>query len=289
MMHRERSEARSLPPVTNGETLSSDPINTSSGPWSMLPMRSAPTPSAVMPRNIPPERPGFRSPSSYILSGNVTIPQVYEWNARENPNHALFRYHDGHKINDITYSRAILGIRRAARYVNSLVGSKPECIAIIASTGALVPHWAWHQVVLTLCTDTITYSLTCLGILRAGHTMFLVSPRNVPAAVVDMLRKTNCRHLLVSQDAPIQTLVHEAKKDLEQLLLHRMPVFEDLYPGSAQMDEGEPDDLPKEYDMNSIAMILHSSGMPVVHSIVVVWLTICDRFDESPQTDPLDP
>ncbi len=100
-----------------------------------------------------------------------------------------------------------------------------------------------------------------MGILRAGHTTFLISPRNVPAAVVDMLRKTDCRHVLASQDEPTQTLLHTAQKDLESLTLYRMPVFEDLYPQNAPLDEGEPDDLPKEYDMESVAMILHSSGM----------------------------
>ena len=50
-----------------------------------------------------------------------------------------------------------------------------------------------------------------MGILRSGHTMFLISPRNAPAAVVDMLRKTNCRHVLVSQDTLIQELVHNLR------------------------------------------------------------------------------
>ena len=44
-----------------------------------------------------------------------------------------------------------------------------------------------------------------------------------------------------------------------------MPSYEDLFPQGAPEDTvTEPDDLPKEYDMNSFAMILHSSGMPVL-------------------------
>ena len=100
-----------------------------------------------------------------------------------------------------------------------------------------------------------------MGILRSGHTMFLISPRNAPAAVVDMLRKTNCRHVLVSQDTLIQELVQPVKKELHDVELHAMPTFEDIYPGDAVEGDEEPDDLPKSYGLTNVAMILHSSGM----------------------------
>ncbi len=91
--------------------------------------------------------------------------------------------------------------------------------------------------------------------------MFLISPRNAAAAIVDMLRKTKCRHLLVSQDTPIQDLMQLVKKELDDVLLHPMPAFQEIYPGDAVQGDGEPDDLPRSYDLNRVAMILHSSGM----------------------------
>ncbi len=88
--------------------------------------------------HVPADRPNYRSPGSYILAGNVTIPHVFEWNAKVNPNHPLFRYHDGYRIREITFAQAILGIRRAARYVNALVGTQPTCIAIVTNTGVTI-------------------------------------------------------------------------------------------------------------------------------------------------------
>ncbi|KAI0750819.1 acetyl-CoA synthetase-like protein [Daedaleopsis nitida] len=191
------------------------------------------------------KRPVFHSPRDRILSGNVTIPQVFEWHAKENPDYDFFRFHDGTQIKTVTYREAIRYIHAAARYVNTCVGNVPGGygpVAVVANT------------------DTITYTLTCLGILRAGHPMFLISQRNVPAAVLDMLRKTNCRHVLASQDAPVQNLVRTVAKDLDGLMLHKMPTFEDLGLGLAQGKSDEPNDLPEQHDMDSMAMILHSSG-----------------------------
>ena len=108
--------------------------------------------------------------------------------------------------------------------------------------------------------------------------MFLISPRNVPAAVVDMLRKTNCHHVLVSQDEPVQKLMSTALAELPGVTLHPIPTYEDLFPAGAPVDDAlEPDDLPKEYDMNSHAMILHSSGMTAFPSPVAEF-NLCYRF-----------
>ncbi|RPD67101.1 acetyl-CoA synthetase-like protein [Lentinus tigrinus ALCF2SS1-7] len=208
----------------------------------------------------PSDHPVHRSPRSLLLDEKLTVPEIFEWNAKENPDLPLFRYHDGIQLITITNAQAIRAIRRAARYVNSCIGTTPGCIAIVANA------------------DTITYSLTAVGILRSGHTMFLISPRNAPAAVVDMFRKTNCRHVLVSQDAPIQDLVQPVKKELEDVSLHVMPAFPDLFPEDAVEGDEEPDDLPKSYDLKHVAMILHSSGstnhpkpIPWSHRRMIHW------------------
>ena len=94
--------------------------------------------------------------------------------------------------------------------------------------------------------------------------MFLISHRNVPAAVVDMLRKTDCRDMFVSQDTSMQALSQEVSKELDGLAVHPMPVFEDLFPeGLVEVTDviDTADDLPKKYDIERVAMIMHSSGM----------------------------
>ncbi|KAI0719494.1 acetyl-CoA synthetase-like protein [Cerioporus squamosus] len=189
-------------------------------------------------------------------------PELFEWNARENPDLPLFCFHDGTQLNTITNAQAIRSIRRVARYVNSCVGAVLDCVAVIAHAGMSIYSILFPRSPLTQVrtADTITYALTAMGILRSGHTMFLISPRNVAAAVVDMLRKTNCRHIFVSQDTPIQDLLQLVKKELDDVSLHPMPAFQDIYPGHAIQDDEEPDDLPRSYDLKRVAMILHSSG-----------------------------
>ena len=93
--------------------------------------------------------------------------------------------------------------------------------------------------------------------------MFLISPRNTPAAVIDMLRQTGCRHLLASRDTPVQSLVQAVSEDFVDLTSHRMPSFKDfeLDGGLPVVEPDQPDGLPGQHDMDGIAMILHSSGL----------------------------
>lgn len=96
--------------------------------------------------------------------------------------------------------------------------------------------------------------------MRAGYTMFLISPRNVPAAVADMLRKTECRHLLLSPDDPAQELARRALEEVDGVSLHDVPTFDQLFPAGAPVGEPEAEDLPSTFDMNGLSMIAHSSG-----------------------------
>ncbi|EJF55750.1 acetyl-CoA synthetase-like protein [Dichomitus squalens LYAD-421 SS1] len=175
------------------------------------------------------------------MAGKLTIPDLFEWHATENPDYPLYRFHDGVRVTTITYAQAIKGIRRAARYVKARV-TMPQVVAVIANV------------------DTITCSINQLGIMRAGYPVFPISPRNVPAAVADMLRKTECRHILISSDAPIQELARAASEEIDGVCLHEMPVFEQLFPTDAFEEELHADDLPASFDMKGVCVILHSSG-----------------------------
>ncbi|KAM5532280.1 hypothetical protein V8D89_014038 [Ganoderma adspersum] len=207
--------------------------------------------------------PTFHSPRELVCSGKLTVPELFEWHARENPDYPLYRFHDGEKLHDITYAQAIIGIRRAARYVKARIPT-PQIVGVIANA------------------DTVTYTITQLGILRAGYTMFLISPRNVPAAVADLFRKTGCRHLLLTSDTPIQNLARAALEEVDGVTVHEMLAFETLIPMDAPVkpDEDSVEDLPTDYDKNSLAMILHSSGStnhpkPIrwTHKRMINWTT----------------
>ena len=79
----------------------------------------------------------YRSPRALIEEGLVTIPELFEWNARENPGYPLFRFPDHNGgLQTITYGEANTAIRRVAKHILSLVGSTERCaVAILANAG----------------------------------------------------------------------------------------------------------------------------------------------------------
>ena len=110
----------------------------------------------------------------------------------------------------------------------------------------------------------MTYLTTELGILRAGFTVFPVSPRNSPEAVAHLLKKTGANRLLVGGEPMLHELA-TASLDLLRadghpgISLSDMPIFEDLYP------HDDSDDDFKHYpvatfDLDAPSLILHSSG-----------------------------
>lgn len=109
--------------------------------------------------------------------------------------------------------------------------------------------------------DTVTYYTMVVGIVRAGHIAFPISPRNSPAAIAHLLKMANVKHLIVGQEKNFQLLA-EASLALLQgnrpPRMHLMPKFEDIY-----LPNSEKDFVPlsfKKPDLNETAIILHSSG-----------------------------
>lgn len=87
--------------------------------------------------------PTFKAPLSLLESQNTSIPELYEWNAINNPEHPLFRYYDNGEIKDIMWPEAVRAIRRVAHSIKSLVKDvprdtgKPPVIAVVANTGLI--------------------------------------------------------------------------------------------------------------------------------------------------------
>ncbi|KAH9903318.1 acetyl-CoA synthetase-like protein [Cubamyces lactineus] len=194
----------------------------------------------------------FRAPKELLAKG-TTAPELYDWHAKGNPNYPLFTYDDGGKHEYITYAIANLAIDRAARYVSSFAGHPPKddadrpTVAVFANA------------------DTITYFCTVIGAMRAGCTVFLISTRNGPAGVADMLQKTNVSQMLVSPDVAVRQVAHDTVGLLPagQLSLQAMPTFGDLFPKdtkSANKAFEREVKFPETYDIDSYALIIHSSG-----------------------------
>ncbi len=111
-----------------------------------------------------------------------------------------------------------------------------------------------------LLSDSITYCVTSIGILRAGHILFPISVRNGSAAVAELLRRTGCGHVLVSEDEHMSAVAESAIGELEGVSLHPIQTFEALFPEETPESDDNNYDVHVEYNVDDVAMILHSSG-----------------------------
>ncbi|KAL7278170.1 hypothetical protein ACG7TL_008143 [Trametes sanguinea] len=186
----------------------------------------------------------------------TSVPVLYEWHAKNNPNYPLFTYHDGKQREYITYSAANAAIDRAARYVASGL-DKP---ALLVQTGVDRPI-----VGIFANADSITYLCTAVGVLKSGCILFLISNRNGAAGIADMLQRTGTTQIIVSGDSIMRETAEDALSRLPagQVTMRDMPTFEDLFSTNVKpsSDAFEANvELPKTYDIDACAIILHSSG-----------------------------
>ena len=117
----------------------------------------------------------------------------------------------------------------------------------------------------------MTYVTTEVGILRAGFSVFPISPRNSPEAVAHLLKKTGSNYLLVGGEPMLQKLANAALELLRadghpEIPASHMPHFEDLYPDDDSDSEFENYPTVK-FDLEAPSLILHSSGQYVMDLI----------------------
>lgn len=101
--------------------------------------------------------------------------------------------------------------------------------------------------------------------MRVGLTPFPLSIRNSPIAIAHLIKKTEIQRLFVSPDPAMQRLCKDSlailKQDGVDVEVIPMIQFDTISDESAQAAELDMLDLqvPKT-DMNTLAIILHSSG-----------------------------
>lgn len=78
------------------------------------------------------------------LDGSLNLPEICEWNARNNPEHPVFVYADGDgEEHEILWPRFVRAMRRVSTFVEGVISSCqsghhtiPRTIGILASGGA---------------------------------------------------------------------------------------------------------------------------------------------------------
>ena len=104
-----------------------------------IPVSQLPTPQAQKCATFVP-------PLDLLADPNITVPELYEWNAIHNPNHPLFIFDDAGVTKTVSWKETNQGVHRAAHYFTSLLPthhnatSIPTVIAMLATTGKRCPQ-----------------------------------------------------------------------------------------------------------------------------------------------------
>ena len=118
---------------------------------------------------------------------------------------------------------------------------------------------------LTKCisTDSITYLISTLAVIKAGYIPVLVSPRNSPAAISNFIQKGDIKHFVLGKE-PVYSQVFQAGLDLlkKEAPAHLTPTvsgfftYQDFVNGSADIS-----DVPRfKLKSDDLYCFFHSSG-----------------------------
>ncbi|KAJ3731317.1 putative aminoadipate reductase [Lentinula guzmanii] len=181
-----------------------------------------------------------------------TIPQLLQFHYEHNPDQPLYVYSEDGKatLTEIRNLEFVRACHRAAHIVRPhRCGPNGEVVAVIAQL------------------DTIAYTAVVAGLMLAGLIPLLISPRNTPAAVVNLLEKTGAHRILTTK-VTLQELLQNIKKELTSknptydVTFEEVPGLNDLYPKLGVEVSSDSFEAYSSSDPgpDDIAIILHSSG-----------------------------
>ncbi|KAF8209428.1 hypothetical protein K438DRAFT_2012211 [Mycena galopus ATCC 62051] len=217
---------------------------------------------------------GINSPTftPVPLDGSITLPQLLDRQFRQSPNHTAYIYDapDG-TIVSISFAQYIGTVYAACRRV--LRDTLPHTPVIVSGTGIVIGIFA--------AADSISYCMMVAAVMRAGLVPFNISPRNSAAGVADLLTKTDAVAVYVSAD--LKGILANAL----EIYGKPLPTFDALSFAELQNDfKEEPSELseplsvlPAVVDINSLAVILHSSGStstfskPICTDLTILYLS----------------
>ncbi|KAF9561000.1 acetyl-CoA synthetase-like protein [Agrocybe pediades] len=216
------------------------------------------------------------------LDGSLTLPEIFDWHLQHSSSHPLYVYRqDGH-IRTILWPEAVRAVYAGVEFVRKAMDR--------------VPGVNTHQVVAILApSEAISYSTFMVSIMRAGHTVFPISPKNSAAAVAHLISKVRVGHIFLGSDAAISELgvkalqiVKAEHPGLPAPSVSPMVVYRDLYTDSVAHDDAV---LPPENKgPNHVAMYLHTSGSTSFPKIIgwtnyrVAQLSLTPYFGEMDMT-----
>ncbi|KAJ7149428.1 hypothetical protein C8R43DRAFT_1128428 [Mycena crocata] len=198
--------------------------------------------------------------SSQFLSGNLALPLLWDFHQENSGSHPLFIYSesDGTTTN-LLWSQGLGAMRKTASFL------KPHlrCNSASRHDGPVV-------VGILSFRDVPTSWAIITAVLRLGATAFLISPTNTPTTLATLLKDSKCDVVVTSGEEPIEYLVQTAQSLMDgdfRPAVIRGPSYHDLY--LSDMHSIEPSELPAVIEIDSPALIMHSSGSSGSPSLII--------------------
>ncbi|KAJ3740205.1 acetyl-CoA synthetase-like protein [Lentinula detonsa] len=208
------------------------------------------------------------------LDTPISVPELLDFHYKHNPTYPIYVFaRDDQEITEISYLEYVRACHRLAHIIRpARSGPERAVVAVVASV------------------DTLVYETIIAGVIRAGLVPILISPRNTPAAVVNLLVKSGAHRILTTHSI-LKGLVNGVKIELElfgksndifDVSFEEVPSLHELYPNLGAETIADPF---QPYPTCSIplsphetAMYLHSSGstglpkaIPLSHNAMQVW------------------
>ncbi|TCD61298.1 putative NRPS-like protein biosynthetic cluster [Steccherinum ochraceum] len=200
------------------------------------------------------------------LDGSLTIPDLWDWHLKHSPDHPLFHYADTDAtVKTLCWAEATRAMHAAGQLINS----------------RLKQHGSRQTMAILAAGDYITFLLVLMGMLRLGHNVFIVSPRNSPAAVAHLLVEIGVTHLVVGPEEGIRNssqiaLTELADKGLNVPEVSVMPTPDEIFNLSTASDFSFLP--PVQMKLSDPAIVLHTSGstsfpkpVPMNHHRLLLW------------------
>lgn len=188
----------------------------------------------------------FRPPP---LDGSLTITEMLAWQAKNSPNHDFIVYtrDDGTK-GSVKFTDIVDAMYRGSRIIRERVNwqgkPKPYIIGILSSS------------------EIISYFSTVMGIVHTGCSVVIISPRNSPLAIANLIKDSKAEHLLISQEPSVVELAKNSLQILSNdwnltISTSSMLTYPDLFP-EARLPCEDITDIKR--DLHDVAIVIHSSG-----------------------------
>ncbi|KAF4599105.1 hypothetical protein EYR40_006194 [Pleurotus pulmonarius] len=182
------------------------------------------------------------------LDGSLSVPELYDWHYHQQTDHPVFIFPgDNDQQTVIKWPELVRAIHTGARIIRGLMkpAENPSVVAIFTTS------------------ETFTYFTLIAATFRAGFVPFLISHRNSAEALAFLFSETRADHVLVDRGTELQGVFRDALRLVQQShpgakmpTYSEVPLFEELFKNESSFRLLPP----YRPDMDSLAMILHSSG-----------------------------